>query len=75
MEKKEKTSECVCVCILLILLTNILHYYAALVMNIHYNEEKVRLPNHYLGNCSFEQKPRKKIANKINRSIQLITCG
>jgi hypothetical protein len=71
----EYECECVCVCILVLILTNILHCYAAFVMNNHYNEEKVKQLNHYLENCSFEQKPRKKIANKINQSIQLITCG
>lgn len=63
---------CVCVCILLLRLTNILHCYVALVTNSRYNEEKARLPNHYLGNCSFEQKPGEKIANKINQSIKPI---
>jgi hypothetical protein len=57
------------------MLTNILHCYAALVTHNHYNEEKATLPNHYLENCSFEQKPREKIANNINQSIRLITCG
>jgi hypothetical protein len=78
MEKKEKRMSvcvCVCVCILVLMLTNILHCYAALVTNNRYNEEKARLLNHYLENCSFEQKPRKKIANKVNQLIRLITCG
>ena len=64
-----------CVRILLIMLIRILHCCATLVTNNHYNEEKATLSSHYLGNCSFEQKPRKKIANKINQSILLITCG
>jgi hypothetical protein len=57
------------------MLTNILHCYGALATDNHYNEEKAKLLNHYLENCSFEQKPRKKIADKINQLIQLITCG
>jgi len=73
--KRERLGRCVCVCILLLMLTNILHYYVAFVTNSHYNEEKAKLPNHYLGNCSFEQKPSKKFANKMNQLNLLITCG
>ncbi len=77
MEEKKRMnmSVCVCVCILVLMLTNILHCYGALATDNHYNEEKAKLLNHYLENCSFEQKPRKKIADKINQLIQLITCG
>ncbi len=58
MEEKNQVHKyiTICVCILLLLFTNILHYYVALVMDNHYNEEKEKLINHYLENYSFEQK-------------------
>lgn len=50
----------VLVCLHLLLFTDILHYYVALVMNNHYNERKVAVLSHYLGNYSFDRMSKKR---------------